>query len=107
MSGPSGLMNLSGRCVGQVLYQPKKHFALYRCHARHRRQLNVRRAATLQKHQIRAEEGQRNSYNLNSVKKQAAEHRKRVLSKLSSSGMLFIKVRVSGCLKSAPAVLYP
>ena len=102
MPGPTGLVNLPDRCVGQVLYKAKKRFALYRCHAIHlrpRRQLNARRASTLQKLQVHAEEGHHNGYRLTSVKEQAAEHRQRVLSKVNNSGMLFIKVRVRGCLK--------
>lgn len=109
MPSPSGLVNLPVQCVGQVLYQPQKQAALYRCHAMHlrsRRQLTARNAATPQKHQVRAEKGQHNDYCITTVKEQAAEHRKRVLSKISSSGMLFIKVRVSGYSKTALSLIY-
>lgn len=106
MPGPCGLVKLPVRCVGQVLYTPKKQSVWRSCHATHlrpRRPLNVRSAITLTKQQVHAEEGQLNKYRLTSVKKQAAEHRKRILSELNSSGILFVKVHVSGCLETAPA----
>lgn len=94
MPCPSGFVSLPLACAGQAIRCPLGQTCLHRCHAARftpRRQLSVRSATTLKKHQVQAEEG----YRLPSVKKQAAEHRQRVLSKLGSSGVVFVKVRVT------------
>lgn len=101
-------MSLRLACVGQALRCPLAQTVLHRCHAarfRYRRQLSVRSATTLKKHQVQAEEGPLNGYRLPSVKKQAAEHRQRVLSKLGSYGMLFVMVSITKCCKLTPASL--
>lgn len=100
MPCPSGFVSLPLSCAGQAMRCPLGQTFLHRCHAarfRPRGQHSVRSATTFKKHQVQAEEGPLNGYRLPSVKKQAAEHRQRVLSKLGSSGMLFIKVRVTEC----------
>lgn len=100
------------RGVVQVLRCPIGHYVSHRSHSVHvglPRQVNVRQKPT-KTFRVHAQE-QRACYRLTSVKEQTAEHRKRVLSKLDKSGMLFAMVRV--CFTRDlfeflnPALVYP